>query len=105
MIVYISGPYTKGDVAKNVNEAMWAGLIVLDHGHTPLVPHLSHFMHLLSQRPWDKWIEMDRKLVEISDELIRLDGDSKGADVEVALAVSLKIPVYQGMQKWLERSE
>jgi len=104
MIVYISGPYTKGDVAANVQQAMWAGLAVLDHGHTPLIPHLSHFLHILSQRPWDRWIEMDRALIHVSDELIRLDGESKGADIEVNLALSLHIPVYHGMGEWLERS-
>jgi len=93
MIVYISGPYTKGDVAANVQHVMWAGLTILDYGHTPLVPHLSHFLHLLSQRPGDRWIEMDLALVRVSDALIRL-----GADREVEAAREQGIPIYYGVR-------
>jgi len=101
MIVYISGPYTKGDVAANVQQAMWAGLTILDYGHTPLVPHLSHFLHLLSQRPWDRWLEMDLALVRVSDALIRLEGESEGADREVGAAREQGIPIYYGMREWV----
>jgi len=103
MIVYISGPYTDGDVAENVHEAIWAGISVLDYGHTPIVPHLSHFMHIIAPRRWERWIGMDMDLLRTADAVIHLPGPSKGAKLEVAEAKRLGIPVYEGVAEWLKR--
>ncbi len=45
--IYIAGPYTLGDVAVNVRNAMMAGLDLMNMGFIPFVPHLSHWLHLL----------------------------------------------------------
>jgi hypothetical protein len=100
--VYIAGPYTIGDVAKNVRNAMIAGMTVLDHGHYPFVPHLSHFLHLHSPRPYEVWTAMDDAFVESCDALIRIGAESKGADAEVLLARRLGIPVFCGVAEFLE---
>ncbi len=54
-------------------------------------------------RPYQDWIDLDLEWVKSCDCLLRLDGESKGADMEVALAESLGIPVFKtlyGLYKW-----
>ena len=101
MRVFIAGPYTLGDVAENVHKAMEAGHAVLDAGHSPFVPHLSHFLHLQRQRPYEDWTRMDSIFVECCEAMIRLPGASKGADAEVALAERIGVPVFDSIEEWI----
>lgn len=96
--VYIASPYTNGDVAENVAVQIAAAHKLLDLKYCPVVPTLSHFMHLSRQRPYEDWMEMDFALLEMCDVLLRLPGESAGADREVARARELGIPVALG---WL----
>ncbi len=100
--VYIAGPYTQGDVVVNVANATRAGLHVLKLGHSPYVPHLSHYMHLLDPQPYDTWLELDLHWVETCDVLWRLPGYSPGADREEAHAETCKIPVCTSYDELVE---
>lgn len=106
MIVYVAGPYTKGDVAVNVARAMEIGNDVIDAGYYPIVPHLSHFLHMQKPQPYAVWIKMDLALIEKCDCMIRLLGESEGADGEVALAERLGLQiVYQTENGWMLRKK
>ena len=96
--VYIAAPYTKGDVAKNVRLAMryWHELAV-DGRFAPFCPHLSHFLHLHRPQPWEFWIEQDLAWLEVCDAVLRLAGESAGADKEAEHARSLGIPVFEDL--------
>lgn len=100
MRVYIAGPYTRGDVAVNVRTAILAGQRVLDAGHFPYIPHLTHFWHLLLPGSYERWIAMDLEWVRACHALVRLPGDSPGADGEVAHAQAHGIPVFMGVEAW-----
>ena len=92
--VYIAGPYTKGDVAVNVRNAFAAANQLADLGFAPFVPHSTHFWHLIFPRPYDFWIELDAEFLPLCQGVLRLPGDSAGADKEVALARERQIPVF-----------
>lgn len=92
--VYVAGPYTKGDVAQNVKLAIAAGDRLIGLGFAPFIPHLSHFQHMLYGRPYETWLALDFEWLRACDAVLRLAGDSAGADREVALAIELKIPVF-----------
>jgi hypothetical protein len=94
MKVYIAGPYTKGDVVLNVRNAIMAAEAVLKAGHTPYIPHLSYFWHLVCPHPPEFWYSYDNEWLDYCDCVLRLPGESVGADAEVALAKKLCIPVY-----------
>jgi len=94
MRVFVSGPYTNGDVAVNVRTAILAANRLLRKGHIPFVPHLTHFWHLVVPHPYEDWLELDMEWLKVCDAVLRLPGESPGADVEVRLAESLGIPVY-----------
>ena len=55
MKIYIAGPYTKGDVAQNVRNAIHAGNLAAHFGHTPFIPHLTHFWHMLCPNEYEFW--------------------------------------------------
>jgi hypothetical protein len=92
--VFVSGPYTLGDVAVNVKNAMDVGNDLINMGYYPFVPHLSHFMHMANPQPYETWLFLDLKFLECCDARIRIGGESNGADKEVAHARKLGIPVY-----------
>ena len=92
-VIYVAGPYTGGDVAINVKAAMLYGSRLIDEGHTPIIPHLTHFLHLMEPRHYEDWLDYDFRLLEMCDILHRLPGRSPGADREVAHAKSLGLEV------------
>jgi uncharacterized protein DUF4406 len=92
--VYVAGPYTKGDVAVNVRRAIEVGTELFDLGYIPFIPHLTHFWHLVTPKPYETWLDIDNEWLPTCDALLRIPGESSGADKEVALAHKLGIPVY-----------
>lgn len=50
MRIYIAAPYTNGDVAQNVRKVMEVANKLMDMGHFPFIPHLTHFQHLYFPR-------------------------------------------------------
>lgn len=92
--IYVSGPYTLGDRTENVRNAMMAGKQLMSRGHHPYIPHLSFFFDLMWPHEWDRWMELDLAFLKTCDALIRLPGESKGADREVEFAHDNIIVVF-----------
>ncbi len=103
--VYVSGPYTKDDPVVNTRAALDAGTLILNAGHVPIIPHLSLLWHLIYPRPWGDWIEYDLELIKRCDVLVRLPGESRGADLEVAFAERLQIPIIFSPAKDIDWSK
>lgn len=104
--VYVSGPYTHPDPCENTKKAVDAGNVLLDHGIAPLVPHLSHFWHTMTPRPYADWMALDLAWVLKSDAVLRLPGRSSGADQETELAIKNGIPVFHNIDillSWAQR--
>jgi len=92
-IVYIAAPYTNGDVAENVRKVITVADKLVELGYLPFVPHLTHFWHIISPKPKEFWLELDLAFLPFCDYLLRLPGESSGADNEVLRAMELHIPV------------
>lgn len=103
--VYVAGPYSKGDVAVNVRTAVLAADTLLQVGLTPFVPHLTHFWHLLTPHDYEEWLTYDAMWLRKCDAVLRLPGESGGADRETALAGELGIPVFTSMQALLTAAQ
>lgn len=99
MKVYIAGPYTQGDVAANVRRAIEAADELALLGHVPYIPHLTHFWHLVSPKPYEWWLRYDAQWLEDCDVLLRLPGPSNGADTEVELAKERHMPVVHSIEE------
>ena len=91
--VYIASPYTIGDVAVNVKRQMDTADQLMDLGYCPIVPLFTHFQHMHHPRPYEDWMKIDEEKVRRCDVLLRLPGESSGADREMVLARSQGIPV------------
>jgi len=100
--VYVAGPYTKGDVVVNTRSAILAADALLEAGHHPYVPHLSHFWHLVAPRPYQDWLDLDLVWLRECDAVVRIPGESSGADMETAEARRLSIPVFGSVAELLE---
>lgn len=69
MLIYIAGPYTRGDVANNVRRAIEAAHLVIEAGHAPVVPHLSHFLHMHQPLPYETWMSIDLQFLSMMEEI------------------------------------
>ena len=95
--VYVAGPISIGDVRENIERGIRMGETLSVLGYAPFVPHYD----LL----WDKesvagtlnyevYLERDFSFITTCQALLRLDGESKGADREVAWAHAVGVPVF-----------
>ena len=94
IMVYIACPYTKGDVAMNVARSMDATEELFELGFVPFNPLYTHFQHMKHPRPYSFWLEYDLKWLLSCTCLLRLDGESNGADKEIEVAKDFGIPVF-----------
>lgn len=96
-VVYVAGPYTS-DPEANVRNAIDVADKVWRAGLTPFVPHLSHFWDALSKegRDYDDWMRWCFMILDCINSvvLLRIPGESAGADAEVEFAKRHNIPVF-----------
>lgn len=113
--VYIAGPISKGDLIANIRQADRAFRTLAVMGFAPLCPHWSVFAGSIQDDgtarasamsgldlSHEDWMEVDLPWVERADAVLRLPGESLGADREVAHAKRAGIPVYDSIQDLLE---
>jgi hypothetical protein len=98
-LVYVAGPYAAPDPVLNTRRAFQAGLEVYEStGFPVVVPHLTLLGHAMFPRDIDFWYEFDLVVLRRCDVLLRLPGESTGADREVAEAHARGIPVVRWME-------
>jgi hypothetical protein len=101
--VYIAGPYTLGDVGKNVHNMLKVTDELITLGFCPIAPLLFHYQHIFHPREYEKWMEIDLELVKRSDVLLRLHGKSPGANKEVLIAKRFGIPVVKTITELIDK--
>lgn len=120
--IYIAGPISKGDLATNVNQATAAFVALAKLGYAPMCPHWSVYAHECDQGEffedenpkachavgWAEgnhdmthadWLGIDLPWVEVSHAVLRLPGESTGADMEVAHAKANGLPVFKSIEE------
>lgn len=92
-LVYISCPITLGNKNWNWFQAadaqvalMRAGYAVHNPAHAIMLPESVNIS-------WEDWLMMDEAIIDRCDLLVRLPGESKGADRECEYARRRKLPV------------
>ena len=102
-VVFLAGPYSHPDPCVNTHEAIMLADRLLDVC-VPFVPHLTHFWHTVSPKPYEEWLAIDRELLRRCDALLRFGGESSGADGEVEFALEIGLPVFFSethLREWL----
>lgn len=96
--VYVAGPiFTSGRVTHNVREAVIiAAQIMEDTNGTlvPFVPHLYVLWDIVTPEEPEFWLTLDKAWLMKCDALLRLPGDSVGADMEIQWCVENGIPFF-----------
>jgi hypothetical protein len=107
--IYIAGPITIGDTLSHIGDAMKMWKWLLDVGFVPFCPHWSALQHMCTPVDHDKWLDYDFHWLRLCHGVVRIVGQSKGADMEVAEAKRIGIPVFHhngygglGGEDWLE---
>ena len=99
MRVYIASPYTLGDVAVNVKRQIDAFNELMNKGYQPFAPLLAHFIHLVHPKSYEQWMSWDLEWLSQCDIVLRLEGESSGADREVQRAKELGIRVVYSIDQ------
>lgn len=92
--VYIASPYSTGDQAINVRRQIDAANELMNAGFLPFTPLLTHFQHMVHPRSYEEWLDYDLEWLKVCNAVLRLDGQSNGADIEVKTATKHQIPVF-----------
>ena len=92
--IYIAGPYSRPDPVVNVRAAIVVADELCAAGFVPFVPHLSHLWHLIAPKEYQTWLAYDLHWLSVCDAVIRLPGESPGADRECESARILGLPVF-----------
>lgn len=100
--VYIASPYTVGRSVDNVRRSLEAADSLLEAGHFPYAPLLTHFWDMISPKGYEDWMRLDLEWLAQCHAVVRLPGESKGADREEARAKELGLPVYHSVTEFLD---
>ena len=99
MKVYIASPYSNGDKEENVMRQINAFHALVTHGHEAFAPNLFHYVDIHYHFSDEWWLEYDLKWLGVCDAVLRLSGESNGADREVARAKELGKKVYYSLSE------
>jgi hypothetical protein len=95
--VYVAGPISS-DVFEGVHRGMQTGRRMFLDGLAPFIPHTDAFFFLANGSDgtnWNAYLEYDLEYILVADAVYRLQGESRGADLEVERARGLHIPVFE----------
>lgn len=97
--IYVAGPISKGDTLLNIRNGMLAGIELIKRGYTPFIPHNDMIQYMLDPDTLDyeTILKQDLAWVKKCDAILRLPGDSPGADREVQYALSQGLLVTHSM--------
>ncbi len=98
--VYVAGPYGSDDnqIPVNVRAAIDAAEHLLRLGFNPFVPHLYHHWNAVHPHDYETWMSLDLEWLQTCNAVLRIPGDSPGADIETKWAETLDIPVFHSME-------
>lgn len=97
VLVYVSGPMF-GAMATNVSKACIVAGQLLDLGYAVELPHTSVVFEMISPHTAEEWLNHDFEKMRHCDAMLRLPGNSEGADLEEQWAKVIKLPVYHSIE-------
>jgi hypothetical protein len=94
-LVYVAGPISKGPYWINVRNGIDMGQKIRQAGMVPFIPHLDFLWVLIyPETTWEDNLVYDEEIILRCQAILRLPGESKGADREEAFALAHGIPVF-----------
>ena len=109
--IYIAGPYCPKNCSlheapvvaqRNVDKAIEVAMALIEKGHYPFVPHMSHYLNIHYSRKKELTSEFyykyDLCFLDHWATAFFLIKSSPGADVELLRAAKLKLPIYYKLE-------
>ena len=96
--IYIAAPYTSAPV-DNTRRVMEVADKVLEMGYLPYLPHLSLLWDLHSPKSYSFWLNYHIEWLKDCDALLRLDGESVGANKEIRVAEKFGLPLFYSLEE------
>jgi hypothetical protein len=108
--IYIAGPlHTSGNPDRNVRKAIMVADQVVACGHVPFIPHLNVLWNMVTEVEYrtEQWLSYDKAWLLQCHLVIRLPGDSLGADEEVGWATNCvcRLYVQDAIEQVIRRNE
>jgi hypothetical protein len=100
-MIYVAGPI-QGDPFGCVRTASLAFTELRAEGLTPFLPQLSVLAEMVEHRDYEDWLAYDFDVIRHCAAVVRLPGESPGADREGEFARSLGKPVFVLPDEWIE---
>lgn len=102
--VYVAGPISKGDVFKNLRMGIDTGAELRKLGFAPFVPHYDFLAYMYRDDVWtyEEVLANDFDWIRRCDAILRLPGESAGAEREVAFANKINVPIYYNIADLLD---
>jgi hypothetical protein len=104
-LVYVAGPMTLGVREENITQAMRVGTILRGAGWAAFLPQLSYYWDDQFPASWEEWLDYDATIIERCVAVIRIPGESRGADREEAFAAELGVPVFYSAKEFIEAGD
>ena len=102
--IYIASPYTKGDKEANVHNAMAAADELIKAGFLPIQPLLHHYFDKYYPQDYSFYLKAGLGMVTVADAVLRLPGESVGADLEEYVADLNNILVFDDIPTLIDRA-
>lgn len=104
MKIYIAGPYTAPteiEIMENVGNAIGAGIAVFKKGHTPFIPHLSHYVDQFAKAmdvpmEYQDYMDWDNVWLRECDGILIL-AESPGVRVEIEVARRYELKFFYSL--------
>ena len=92
-LIYLAGAFSS-EPEFNTHKAIKIGAKLSDMGYAVFVPHLSYWWDKIDKRDYEWYMEYDFNILSRCDLLVRIPGESKGADREWNFARLNDIPAF-----------
>ena len=97
--IYIAGPIGKVNRLPNCINAIKVADQVMAMGLCPWVPHLDYWWNEISPKSYEEWLAWDFKWIEVCDAILRIPGESPGADREIDYAKKCGKPIFYSLEE------
>lgn len=113
MLILIAGPYRSGtnndpnQIQNNLDKLESVALPIFEMGHIPIIGEWVALPLLKlagAEIPGDSiWQKIQypvaHRLIKKCDAILRMPGESKGADMDIAIAKEMEIPVFYSLEE------
>lgn len=100
MKIYIASPYSMGDKQANIRRQVDAAQALRERGHHAFPPlAVSAEWDNAYPATWEEWMEWCLTFLPCCDAVLRIGGESVGADTEVRAAKEIGMVVYYSIDE------